>query len=66
MKEEGVSLLSDRMEEIIMRVQSDTSITDALIKDKNFYNNFNSTLNELNELLIADFETLKSNNLITI
>lgn len=46
----SLNFLPERMDEIINQVQNDNSVADALINNKNFYNNFNSILSELNEV----------------
>ncbi|OGU70199.1 MAG: hypothetical protein A2V93_03985 [Ignavibacteria bacterium RBG_16_34_14] len=50
-----VTSLPERMDEIINQVQNDSSITGALLNDK-FYNDFNSLLSDLNELISEEKE----------
>jgi len=51
--------LPEKVDELIDQIQSDTSVANALIYNKNFYNHFDSVLNDLSKLISGKRETSK-------
>ncbi len=52
-----VNSLPEKMDEIINQLQNDILITGALINNREFYNDFDSVLSDLNQLVSGNEET---------
>jgi hypothetical protein len=52
----SVASLPERMDEIIYKVQNDSSVTGALLNDQKFFNDFNLLLSDLNEIITEEKE----------
>lgn len=69
MTDEGyrsLNSLPEKMDEIISSVQNDSSIADALINNKNFFDHFNSVLSDLNKIITKQEESSKEYSQISV
>jgi hypothetical protein len=62
----SVISLPERVDEIINQVQNDSSITGALINNNKFFDDFNSLLSDLNELISAEEKTIHNFSQISL
>jgi hypothetical protein len=53
----SINSLPEKMDEIISQFQNDILITGALLKNKKFYNDFDSVLSDLNQLVSENEDT---------